>query len=329
MEFLRHNRVVIVIHSLVTLIPTYLYDIGRFVKYATLGGWPSTYAQYQSVLTKEYHSIEKALSFRDFRPYSSQRSIKALFAVIDRGVPTYGLGSAGNTALHVIAEYIKYHHSLGFNNDYIQDLSNRLENYLLASDKNWIDGGTFEITRKEMLEKSACDLEPFLHSRFSVREFSDKSVDISLVKQAVFLAKKTPSVCNRQGWKLHLVTTKPQVEQILGLQGGSRGFSDTVDKLIIVTSVIGAFHETRERNQNWIDGGMFSMSFLYALHSLGVGSCCLNWTVKPALDKKLRKLVPMQKDESVIMLIAVGHYPDVFKVCQSARKDTEELLEIH
>ena len=48
--------------------------------------------------------------------------------------------------------------------------------------------------------------------------------------------------------------------------------------LLIIAMDLKAFVPAHERYQHWIDGGMFSMSIIYALHSLGLSSCCLNWS---------------------------------------------------
>ena len=57
-----------------------------------------------------------------------------------------------------------------------------------------------------------------------------------------------------------------------------------------------------ERNQGWIDGGMFAMSLIYAFHALGIGTCCLNWAVDSRTDRTLRSVVSMPDHEAVIMM---------------------------
>jgi hypothetical protein len=73
---------------------------------------------------------------------------------------------------------------------------------------------------------------------------------------------------------------------------------------------------------------MFAMSLIYALHSLGLGTCCLNWSVEQDADLRLRSVAQIAPSENVIMLLAVGHLPDELAVACSPRKDLSDVLRI-
>ena len=68
------------------------------------------------------------------------------------------------------------------------------------------------------------------------------------------------------------------------------------------------------------------MSLVYALHSLGLGSCCLNWCVEKETDQKLRRITGIAESEAVIMMIGVGHLPEKLVVARSMRKSLETIL---
>lgn len=68
------------------------------------------------------------------------------------------------------------------------------------------------------------------------------------------------------------------------------------------------------------------MSLIYALHSLGLGTCCLNWSVTKDQDQSLRSIIEVEESDAVIMMIAVGHLKDTFKVAKSARKPVKEFI---
>lgn len=326
---LKKNKTILRLYSIATIFPSYLYDIQRFVRFSTLGGYPSTAGQYQSILTKDYHRLEKSITYENFKPLSSLQVITEIFDLLDKKSSSFGLGTAGNTALNVIEKYLEIHRNLDIEANELKDIAENLNRYYSLRDKSWDKGGKLELVPKDITDKSQIDLSNFFSSRYSIRHFSNKPVEVEKIKQAILLARKTPSVCNRQGWKAHLITDKKQIQKILALQGGSRGFAEEVDKLIIVTSLLDVYHEIKERYQNWIDGGLFSMSLIYSLHSLGLATCGLNWAVKPGKDTKLRKLVPMKKWETPIMMIGIGNYPESFKVCESHRKNIDEILEVH
>ncbi|EAZ90593.1 nitroreductase family protein [Crocosphaera chwakensis] len=140
------------------------------------------------------------------------------------------------------------------------------------------------------------------------------------------MAQKTPSVCNRQSSKVYVFSRDEDKQKILSYQNGNRGFGEQASKVLIVTSNMEHFTSIGERNQCWIDGGMYAMSLVYALHSLGLGTCCLNWSVECRVDKQLREVAEISDSEAVIMMIAVGHLTDELKVAQSPRKKIEDVL---
>jgi len=100
--------------------------------------------------------------------------------------------------------------------------------------------------------------------------------------------------------------------------------------LAIIVADTGVFFDASERHEPYIDGGLFSMSFMYALTSQGIATCCLNWCVTPENDKQLKRLLDIPANEVVIMLMAVGHPEDESFVPRSPRKRvTDQLIECH
>lgn len=328
--FTRVKKNLYKVKSFLTLLPNYLYDIIRYVQYSIMGGHPRNLIQFEALLTRDYHKLEKSISFKDFKPYSGKDTIAKIFINIDLFGKKYGLTPSVKSALTTIEQYILHHKNLGHSNQFIEDLElkvkeveKRFETY------DWDKGGTLTRTKKEILKSSSIDAHNFFYSRHSLREFSDQPIDVSVIEKVFEHAVKTPSVCNRQGWKAYYVSDPKILPTILQIQGGNRGFDHLIKNLIIVTGDLNHFNGSNERNQVWVDGGMFAMSIVYALHAEGVASCCLNWAASASKDRKLRKAFPaLKKHESVIMMIAVGNYPEKFTVCQSPRKDIAQILEI-
>ena len=52
------------------------------------------------------------------------------------------------------------------------------------------------------------------------------------------------------------------------------------------------------------------MSLVYGLHSLGLGTFCLNWSVKNQQDKQLKMIAEIPDYDLVIMMIVVGYLPE-------------------
>nr|WP_282569321.1 nitroreductase family protein [Aliiroseovarius sp. S1339] len=184
-------------------------------------------------------------------------------------------------------------------------------------------GGTIQKTRAEIQEAVAKGGEDFYFSRHSIRNFSGDDVPMEDMRKAIRMARKTPSVCNRQGPRVYCFQNAIDALQ---WQPGNKGFGHLASRGLVVTSDLRAFTGTGERNQCWVDGGMFAMSILYALHSLGYGACPLAWAPEAAVDKKMRRALDIPDHQGVIMMIAVGVLPEKLNVAVADRYDLEDVL---
>lgn len=162
--------------------------------------------------------------------------------------------------------------------------------------------------------------------RRSVRSFTSMDVSAETIKHAVGLAQLSPSACNRQPCRVYLVTDDIKKIALLALQNGNNGFGHTIPTLAVITSDSAAFFDASERHEPYVDGGLFSMTLMYALSAQDLATCCLNWCVSPDKDVALRKILPLADSEVVIMLMAIGHPEPEVLVPRSPRKSTENVL---
>lgn len=88
------------------------------------------------------------------------------------------------------------------------------------------------------------------------------------------MAQQTPSACNRQGWKTHIFQGENS-HKLIEWQGGCHGFEDQVNTSILVTTDLRAFL-FYEVHQAYVDGGLYAMNLINALHSLGIGTIPLS-----------------------------------------------------
>jgi len=138
----------------------------------------------------------------------------------------------------------------------------------------------------------------------------------------------TPSVCNRQGWTVHYYRSKEEIRSLLSYQNGNAGFTDSINKLLIVTGNTKAFTRN-EYNQLYIDGGLLSMNIMFAVHSAGLGSCPLNTCMPFYKERALKVSAGIPKHEKIIMMIAVGNLKDTFSVSQSEKYRLNDVLRVH
>jgi nitroreductase len=305
------------------------YDKRRYKKYSSrMYADPSllSYEEMEADIFFISHAIEKGLSLENRRTGFGKEKTKSLVSIlekyIERGYPKDS--ACFKNAVAVLTEYQQFQKENGVNDiEYVEKFLSSVE----KSEANF--GGTLTISRSQLIEEAKGDFLSISKSRHSIRSFSEKPVELELITKAVELAQSSPSVCNRQSTRVHVLVGKKLIERVLSVQGGATGFDESIDKLIIVTSCLRAFRGPIERNQAFVDGGMYSMNLLFALHYLGLGACTLNWDKSRKQDLKLRSLLGIPDNENVVLMIAVGNLKEEFRIAISLRKPVEDVLTIH
>jgi nitroreductase len=309
----------------------FYYDYNRFKTYACPDRFFRHEEHLRSYIIMLYHSVEKGLALPEPRPGFGKDKIDMLLDALELyHSQQYKIDNQITAAIKALEVYIAFN----LQNHYdVHTIRNRLlqisQHLWQEINENENSGGTLFVTKDEIWQSSKMDLIPFFEHRYSIRQFDASPVALDLIVKAIQMAQKAPSVCNRQSGKVYVFDNDEKGSAVLSCQNGNRGFGHTANKILIITSELGIFLGVGERNQCWIDGGLFAMSLIYALHSLGLGTCCLNWSVEQEVDRKLREIAKIKDSENIIMLIAVGHIPSQLMVAHSQRKALTEVAYFH
>jgi nitroreductase len=303
------------IREVLFLVLGFIYDYYRFVRYSS---WlfKSGANRFNFSAVKIYHSIEKSLSFKNRSKGSGWTAVLDFIHLLKKN--------------HCNDRPLVFHEKVGINvvREFVhkstpnQKISKEVDDFVNRFGSDFTDvgrGGVLETQEITLKRGVLADPQSFFLSRYSVRDFKEHRVDESVVHQAMELSSKTPSVCNRESYFIYYIDDKDLIGKILKFQNGNRGFGDAIPGLIIITSDLRAFVSQIERYQYWIDGGMYAMSLVYAFHSLGLGTCCLNWSQSFLADIKARNILPIDNHHTIMMLLAVGYPSDDLKVCASLR----------
>lgn len=302
-------------------------DLWRFWKYASnhrVGG--RTMEQRIAAIGATYHVLEKGLSMPEPRPGFGKDVVDKLLDLLGK----YQQEGFDMKAVAIQSAHGALQAYLDFNDEQQCDLGERGERihaYLASCDPTSI-GGVHHYSDKELRALGQRPFAEFAASRHSIRKFADKEVDMDLIREAVRMALKTPTVCNRQSFRVYVSPSREVKDRMLNHQSGNRGFGQSADKCIVVAAELQSFFASAERNQAFVDGGLFSMSLMYALHYLGLGSCPLNWSVNAIVDRKFREEFPVPDSQVIIMMIVVGHLPEQLCVPQSNRRPLHEVFHI-
>lgn len=280
-------------------------------------------AQLESDIVRRYHVIEKGLSMPDFRPRFGKDTVSELVALL--GQWDRRSDRSGGDPLQIIAarntveSYRRMHEKLGI------DVLDLIGHGFSCDDDSLGGVKAYRALPKDV----ACHFDEIVRTRVSVRAFdASKEIPQELISRSISQAICAPSVCNRQTWRVHQYTGK-EAQKILKLQSGNRGFGHTIPCVLVVTSDLRYFTGTAERYQAWIDGGMFAMLLLLAIHSNGLGAVALNWSVLNERDVQLREQGGIPGHERVIMLIGCGYPGEGITVPKSHRRAVESILTRH
>ena len=280
-----------------------------------------------ALITFNYHSIEKGLSMPVIKYGFGQEKIKLLIRMIKDYIKNdYNVYySQFIAACSVLAKYYLFHADAKYDiSRFFKDADYQI--IRRYSDSNI--GGSTEIDGKSYFGEVRSDYINFSKSRHSIRNFNSIPVDVNKIENAVNLAKYCPSACNRQSSKVYLVQNKLVISEILKIQQGINATSDFIYQLLVVTSNRSYFFTSGERNQHFIDGGIFLHSLLLALHYEQIAACPLHWSLNYREDNKIKKIVGLSDGEKVIALVAIGNVEAKFKVPASHRKNIGELFSV-
>ena len=313
----------------VHLLPNVWYDTWRYFIYSGINKSRQYQGEQAARITMAYHQLEKGLSYAAPRPGFGQEVVARLLGAVEPFVARYGFIAPATTSVGVLNAYVAFNDAAGVDMAVLKARIASLQKTGSEVLEACHEGGTITVSRVELESKRTAGFKDFFNSRYSIRHFSGGAIPESDIAEAISIAQKTPSVCNRQAWKVHAYSKKEDMERLLAIQSGSRGFGEHASTVLVVTCDLTRFVDVAERYQAWIDGGMFSMSVCLAFHYLGYGTCCLNWSKERDDDIALRRVAAINPEEQVMMMIAVGTFPDHFKVAYSARRHLDEVLKVH
>lgn len=278
--------------------------------------------QFEASIIRLYHTIEKGLSYREYRPGFGGENVEKLIVSLrqyaERGYDTGAFFY--ETALSCLHEYLRKNQACGWQDAALEERIRSLPGYANEC------GGTVLIS--EPPEPGAMSYRELMTSRRSIRHFSDRPVALDALRRAIELAQYTPSACNRQGWRTRIVADKDKMRAVLENQNGNRGFGHEFDKLLVVTADLRMQQKSRELFQAFVDGGMYAENVLNALYDEGIGATPLSAALTPLQEKAVRKALRIDDSEVIILFIGVGRYPEGEVITTRSERKPAEIIVI-
>ena len=270
------------------------------------------------------HVLEKSMSRLNFEPGHNIFRLEQINNLLNE-YDENGYDKSSFAYLYAISalkEYIDLHKLNSYSVDKIKDIIGFRYQEVITSKENIAGYKILKNTDKK--DNKKINFKNIQQNRYSVREFSSKDVELGVIHKAIDLSTKSPSVCNRQPIRVHVIKNHEIIKNILKIQGGFDGY-EYPNCLLLLTADTRSYVGENERNQGFIDGGVFAMSLLLSLEYYGLAACPLHAMFDPEKDRSVKERLNIIAPEYLIMFIAVGHFNKENKVAISSRRSTKSI----
>lgn len=176
-----------------------------------------------------------------------------------------------------------------------------------------------------MVDHSFLSLTKKRHSTFI---FSKKKVSIRKVNRILEAGRWSPSVQNLQHWKFIVVRDPQKIARLSS--SAAYGFFHTAPPVLVLIqlklSLISAENRGIKNNllgsmETLIGIGCCAMNIVLEATDNGIQSCLLS----PRMDA-IRKVVPVNSDDFIPIMIALGYESKETKIERPSRKKLSELV---
>jgi len=280
-------------------------------------------------MIRNIHSLEKGLSMRHQRSLFGESYIAETIEYLERVLrntsskgPDFEAKETISWAFDVLAEYFRVVEMTPA----IQNAQEKFQRLLRAT--QYEPGTRVPYARSNRLGRSSISYEALKQlaiQRRSVRWYEQRSVPREDIDRAIAIAALSPSACNRQPFEFRVYDDPALIKQISELPIGIAGFKDNIPCLVVLIGKLSPYWNERDRHVIYIDASLAAMAFEFALETLGLASCSINWPAIYEREKAMHELLNLAADERVVMLISVG-YPALDGFIPYSQKKSLQML---
>lgn len=272
----------------------------------------------------EIHKLEKGFAVsKNQRPFGKDKINRIIYDIREYEKHRFDSSFAYNLAYSSLKEYLEFYE--------LKEWTDREEYNIVKSFLNnnkefdYIPVGAFDLKKNDFIDKALIDYNSFISSRRSIRNFANKELSDEDIRKAVEMAIKTPTACNRQMCKIYYIKSKEGKKVIEDYAQGLGLFDLTNANYFVITFDLSANYFVGERNQGWFNSGLVTMNFVNALHSLGIGSCCIQFGNTFNEEKSFKSLLNIPSNERIGVIVTAGYYDEVSRIPYSSRKPIDEI----
>lgn len=262
-------------------------------------------------LIRNTHRLEKGLLMRPRRPVFAKDYIdETLNAFEQLWSPSMMLSDKQFKWFYDVM--LRYFQTIE-KDDHLKDLEKRFFDKVNSFKQVELTDDVASVPYKRLANQkpniSYDDFYALTRYRRSVRWFSDKTAPRELLDKAILAAIQSPSACNRQPFQYRIIDDENFLKRVAPLPGGIKGYVDGIKTFIVIVGNLDAYFDERDRHVMYIDASLANMALMFALETLGLSSCPINWPDIEVLERKMERELDLNKGQRPLMCMAVG-YPD-------------------
>ena len=144
-----------------------------------------------------------------------------------------------------------------------------------------------------------------IHTRRSIRRFTDKAISEPLLEQISKAAMQTPSARNFQPWHFVVIDDRDKLREIPKFQP----YAAMLETAHVAIAVCGDFMLEKSIEYIALDCAAATQNMLLAAHGLNLGAVWLGIYPRKTRIEGLKNLLKLPEHVTPITLIALG-YPD-------------------
>jgi nitroreductase len=309
-----------------TIWKNYEYDMQRFLEHSSAHVINQDSVALSSWLVSAFHGVEKGLTMETAKEGFALRKIPPMMAAIRELERTGHASYATRGARGCLQAYVRFNdtHGLKIPDQYEADV----RDFVAQMEEETYPGGAIALSRAQIEAATDFDYDAFSQTRCSLRQYTGAPVDPKQLENAVRQAIKSPRSCNREMRRLRVVYDPEMRDHLLSFHSGNRGFGHKLGAVLVISVDLREFDMVGERNQGWIDGGIFAMSLVMALHANRLGSCMLNWSQDCDQDRHLRQAFDIPDHEAIVTFLGVGQMPETFEVAASPSPNVSDVMSL-
>ena len=171
--------------------------------------------------------------------------------------------------------------------------------------------------------KNVSNFMKLCESRFSVREYSQKTVEKEKIEKLLRVAQLSPTAANKQPQKIYIITKEEDKKKLTTVTKYT--FNAPLFFIVCTDKNIAWKHRTEDVYSTEIDGSIVSTNILLEAHDIGLGSVY----VRSFQTEKLKQLFNIPENMVPVAILPIGYPKEGTKPSEShfKRKDIKEMVE--